>query len=240
MVVVVVVVAARTTCTVLTFHHATGVTGVTLRFACKSSSTKHGIIKPVIPIAVHGRRTQSLPVIGFFCRSSLGGRRFLREFPDWIAFNYDLVHAFRRLTHAYTYNDVLIVPWSWKLLSRLWKKKTRGKIIGIFSDWIFSKPQIRMRNNIFGEKIRKKWKDSFVIINIERFSLFKCGAKIMKTVLLNHVKPSHKRDLINKQFDDVERAYLNTLRFEALAIRAAVIRVCTTCTCFLVCSRYYI
>lgn len=77
-------------------------------------------------------------------------------------------------------------------------------------------------------------------INIERFSLFKCGAKVMKTVLLNHVKPSHKRDLINKQFDDVEHAYLNTLRFEALAIRAAMIRVCTTCICSLVCSRYYI
>lgn len=52
--VMVVVVVAWTTCSVLTFHHATGVTGVTLRFACKSSSTKHGIIKPVIPIAVHG------------------------------------------------------------------------------------------------------------------------------------------------------------------------------------------
>lgn len=120
------------------------------------------------------------------------------------------------------------------------KKKKLAVKSSVYFRTELSKPQIRMRNNIFGEKIRKKWKDLFVIINIERFSLFKCGAKIMKTVLLNHVKPSHKRDLINKQFDDVERAYLNTLRFEALAIRAAVIRVCTTCTCFLVCSRYYI
>lgn len=106
-----------TTCSILTFHHATGVTGVTLRFACKSSSTGSSTVIPRLPYTV-GEYND--------CRIFLqiGDRPFLREFPDWIAFNYDLVHAFRPLTHARTrINDVLIVPWRGKLLSRLWKEK---------------------------------------------------------------------------------------------------------------------
>lgn len=76
-------------------------------------------------------------------------------------------------------------------------------------------------NIIFLEKgfVRGLWGFEDCQFNIERFSSFKCGAKVMKTVLLNHAKPSHKRDLINKQFDDVEHAYLNTLRFETRASR---------------------
>lgn len=94
-------------------------------------------------------------------------------------------------------------------------------------------------NIIFLEKglVKKRSKERFVRglwgfedqceFNIEQFSSFKCGAKVMKTVLLNHAKPSHKRDLINKQFDDVEHAYLNALRFEALATRASRRDPCT-------------
>lgn len=91
---------------------------------------------------------------------------------------------------------------------------------------VSKRKRIECEYNIFREGIGEKKKHQCEF-NIERFSSFKCGAKIMKTVLLNHAKPSHKRDLINKQFDDVEHAYLNALRFEALATRASRRDPCT-------------
>lgn len=92
---------ASTTCSVLTFHRATGVTGVTLHFGVNHRRTLGS--STVSPIAVYGRgehnhRRRS----DFFADRRSGATIFARI--SWLdRVNYDPVHAFRWLTHTHTH-----------------------------------------------------------------------------------------------------------------------------------------